>query len=378
MLRGLNNRTLSCYGSAARPQLALYTSSKVILQSQLHFKTSFGGQRTQLLQPFRRQLPPVRTYATYNRWNGSSRTSSGFNIVGLLRSRNTLYFAIAFGGFYLYNLNEAPFTHRRRMIWIPYWLETKIGDYSYRQIMYQYGSKLLPYSDPLYARTRKIMNRLLTVALENNENASQKAHLEKLKWTIHIINVDPREYPPNAFILPNGKIFIFSSILPVCKNDDGLATVLSHELSHQLAHHSSEQLSKQPFYIILSTLMYTITGVNWFNDLLIKGLLEMPASREMESEADHIGCELLARSCFNIQEAIAFWKRMAQAEQRLTGQVGQSGRVQEFFSTHPATERRIRDIQGWTPGLEIIKESSGCHEYQFGRFTEVSRNFFRK
>ena len=73
--------------------------------------------------------------------------------------------------------------------------------------------------------------------------------------------------------------------------------MLSHELSHQLAQHSSEQLLKQPIYMVLSIILYTITGVSWFNDLLINGVLTMPASREMESEADHIGCELLARAC---------------------------------------------------------------------------------
>lgn len=324
------------------------------------------------------QSAPARQYATYNRFNGSS-SSSSWNtttFINLLTSRRTIYFGVGFLGFYVYNLNEAPFTHRRRLIWIPYWLETKIGDFSYRQIMYQYGDKLVSSQDPLYGRISKIMNRLLSVALENNENQAQRHHLESLKWTIHIIKVDPREYPPNAFILPNGKIFIFSSILPICKNDDGLATVLSHELSHQLAHHSSEQLSKQPFYIMLSTLLYTVTGISWFNDLMIKGLLEMPASREMESEADHIGCELLARSCFNIGEAVQFWKRMAQAEEGFQARTG-SLRLQEFFSTHPATDRRINDIQHWTPGLEIIKESSGCYEHQFGLFQEVSRNFFR-
>ena len=140
--------------------------------------------------------------------------------------------------------------------------------------------------------------------------------------------------PPNAFILPNGKIFIFSSILPICENDDGLATVLAHELSHQLAQHSSEQLLKQPIYLVLSTILYSITGISWFNDLLINGVLTMPASREMESEADHIGCELLAKACFHPEQAINFWQRMSQAEKRLTGRTVagmESIQTWEFF-----------------------------------------------
>lgn len=40
----------------------------------------------------------------------------------------------------------------------------------------------------------------------------------------------------NAFVLPGGKIFVFTGILPVSANDDGLATVLGHEVAHQGAY----------------------------------------------------------------------------------------------------------------------------------------------
>ncbi|KAK6463604.1 metalloendopeptidase activity protein [Scheffersomyces coipomensis] len=328
------------------------------------------------------QLPPLRSsslrnYATYKRFNdnGSSR-STQFNYLNLLTNRRTLYFAGGCLGFYVYNLHEAPVTHRYRFIWIPYWLESKIGDYSYRQILSQYQDQIIPHSNPLYARIGNIMNKLLTVAIEHNDNESQRQHLKNLHWSINIIKVDNDKYPPNAFILPNGKIFIFSSILDICKNDDGLATVLSHELSHQLAHHSSEQLSKQPFYILLSTILYSITGISRINDLLIKGVLEMPASREMESEADRIGLELMAKSCFNLTESVKFWERMHQAEQSFNG-MGDS-KLLQFFSTHPQTEKRIHDIQHWLPELEHLKESSGCYEYQFGKFSDFSKNFFNR
>lgn len=314
-----------------------------------------------------------RSYATYKKFN---QANNNFDFSKLLYNRNLMYFGLGCGGFYVYNLHEAPFTHRLRFIWIPYWLETKIGDFSYKQILRQYQSDIRPHSDPLYSRISNIMNKLLTAALDNSTDEGLKSHLKKLKWSIHVINVDPSKVPPNAFILPNGKIFIFSSILPVCHDDDGLATVLSHELSHQLAHHSSEQLSKQPFYIVLLATLYAATGISWFNDLLIEGLLRMPASREMELEADHIGCELMARLCFNVPSAIHFWERMNSVEQKISGK-GRTPLLQEFFSTHPNTNKRIHDIQSWMSDLQTIKESSGCHEYQFDMFNQVQRNFFR-
>lgn len=308
-------------------------------------------------------------HASYKRFQPAPK----FSVASLLSNRLTLYFGGGCVAFYFYNLDEAPFTHRRRFIWIPYWMETKIGDYSYSQIMAQYKGKVAPKTDPVYAQITRVMNKLLASAIDNTQDPNQAAHLKLLNWTINVVNVtDPRQEPPNAFILPNGKIFIFSSILPICQNEDGLATVLSHELSHQLAHHSLEQLSKQPFYIMLSTLLYATTGISWFNDLLIAGLLKMPSSREMESEADHIGCELMARLCFDVKEAVNFWWRMEawESKQQMQG----SGLLQQFLSSHPNTQKRIKDIHTWMPELELIKESLECN--QWGRFSDFSRDFF--
>ncbi|RLV91439.1 Mitochondrial metalloendopeptidase OMA1 [Spathaspora sp. JA1] len=311
----------------------------------------------------------VRRYATYKRFSGANSTSTR-NYYQLLTSRNGLYLVGGSLGFYIYNLHEAPYTHRRRFIWIPYWLETKIGDYSYQQIKYQFQNQILPPTHPLYKRISNVMNKLLVVALTNetsNTSQQQQEHLRNLKWEINVVASE--QDPPNAFILPNGKIFIFSSIIPICQNDDGLATVLSHELSHQLAQHSSEQLSAQPFYLMLSTLLYSITGIRGINDLLISGLLTMPASREMESEADRIGCELMARACFNPESSLGFWARMNQMEKQ-TGK-----EMNQWFSTHPATSKRIHDIQSWMPELNSIRDSAGCGHYF--EFQQGVRNFFR-
>ncbi|WPK26052.1 hypothetical protein PUMCH_003397 [Australozyma saopauloensis] len=316
----------------------------------------------------------IRYYATYRRFNNSK---PEFDIRTLLRNRYLGYFVAGSIAFYVYNLDAAPFTGRHRFLWIPYWLETKIGDYSYSQLLGQYQNRIVPQSDPHYAQISRIMNRLLASAIDGTKDPRQVAHLKSLNWTIHIINApDAAREPPNAFILPNGKIFIFSSILPICKNEDGLATVLSHELSHQLAHHSLEQLSAQPIYMILSTLLYASTGISGFGDLLVTGLFQMPSSREMELEADHIGCELMARLCFNFREAVNFWGRMEQFEERLrkSQYALPNNMMMDFFSTHPNTKKRIQDIQLWIPELNTIQESSDCH--QFSLFQDFSRNFF--
>lgn len=324
---------------------------------------------------FKHQNPlDFQRNASYNRFQSSA---PAFNFGRLFSNR---FFGIFIGTsvvFYFYNVDEAPYTHRRRLLWIPYWLERKIGDYLYRQILSQYQAQLAPPSDPNYKAVTKVMNRLLSTAIDGCQDPNQKAHLKLLNWTVHIIRVaNPLLEPPNAFILPNGKIFIFSLIFPICKNEDGLATVLSHELSHQLAHHSLEQLSKQPIYIMLLTLLDAATGISWFTDLLVAGLFRMPASREMESEADRIGCELMARLCFNVESAEQFWQRMEnwenEAKKRAVG-MGDT-LIGQFLLTHPNTTKRIHDIRLWMPQMEQIKEASGCGHY--GVFQDFSRNYF--
>lgn len=303
----------------------------------------------------------VRGYSQYNRFQSNKTNHFHF-------FNNRVFLGIGAGliGFYVYNQNEAPFTHRRRFLWVPYWMEKRIGDMSYRQIMYQYQQYLVPRSDPVYRQIGKVVDKLLAHSFEANSDESQVRHLKLLNWEIHVINLP--NTPPNAFILPNGKIFMFASILPICKDSNGIATVLSHELSHQLAHHSMEQMSKQPFYIALLTLLYMATGVSWFNELLIAGFLTMPASREMELEADRIGCELMARLCYNLNQIPNFWLRMYEFEQRAGGR--KAPLLQEFLSTHPNTTKRIKDIQSWMPELQSIKETLDCH--QFNEF----RGFF--
>lgn len=314
-----------------------------------------------------------RRFATYKRFDNGP---APLDLRGILTSRWVQGSVLGLGAFYTYNLDRAPITGRVRCLWVPYFMERKIGDMSYKQILYQFGGQLLPTSHPLYHRIGTIMNQLLSTAIRNTPDQALVDHLKSLKWQIHIINVD-QNTPPNAFILPNGKIFVFLSILGLANNDAGLATVLSHELSHQLARHSSEQLSGRPLIMAFSILASLALSSSLIPDLIIKSVYEMPASREMETEADRIGLELMARLCYDVREALGFWKRM-DAWRQQHERVGRLSSVLEgFLSTHPTNDKRVHDITTWLPELEAIKESSGCYDHQFGWFQEAKRDFFR-
>lgn len=292
----------------------------------------------------------TQTYATYHRFNNQVSNS---NILQDPKSRRYLLTFLAVSGvIYVSNLHEAPVTGRLRFIWTPVWLEEKIGNASYRQLLAQYSSegKILPETHPTTRKVADIFKRILDVS---PVNASE------MNWKIHVI-MDPTA-PPNAFVLPGGKVFVFSSILPICSNDDGLATVLSHEFAHQLARHTGENLSSSPIYGMIGLFLYTLTGADLINRLIMNAIFTMPASRQMETEADYIGLMLMSKACFNPMESFKLWERMANYEKQRSGLF-----TAEFLSTHPSSQTRIDNMKEWQQKAREEYDKSHCG--QFGQF----------
>lgn len=143
----------------------------------------------------------------------------------------------------------------------------------------------------------------------------------------------------NAFILPGGKVFVYSGILPITRNQDGLAAVLGHEIAHNLAQHHGERMSATigPNILLygLIFLAAPVPGaffaVQAFGGWLLDTLFGRPMSRKMESEADYIGLLLMAEACYDPREAVHFWARMEKASK-----AGNAVESPEWMSTHPS------------------------------------------
>ncbi|CCD25314.1 metalloendopeptidase NDAI_0E04970 [Naumovozyma dairenensis CBS 421] len=310
---------------------------------------------------FQRNFSPIRSriryyYSNpdyYKRFN--YRQDQKITFTQLLKDPTSRkYLAILFGTgslFYITHLEEAPVSGRKRFLWIPRSLELKIGNYTYNSMLSETGNSILPSDHPLAKKVENIFGRIVEAA--QKDHTVDRSQLDGIKWKVHIVN-DPRA-PPNAFVLPGGKVFVFSSILNICQNDDGLATVLSHEFAHQLARHTSENLSKAPIYSIIGLVLYLVTGVENINRLLLDSLLRMPASRQMETEADYIGLMIMAKACFHPEESVKLWQRMSAFEKQIGG-----SRSLEFLSTHPASDRRIQNISEWLPKANNIYNESEC------------------
>ena len=159
----------------------------------------------------------------------------------------------------------------------------------------------------------------------------------------------------NAWCMPGGKIAIYSGMLDVTKNENGLAAVMGHEIAHAVAKHSVERASRgallntgtQIFDILsggkLSQVNRT-TGMNTVGLLSQLGIM-FPFNRKQESEADYLGLIFSSLSGYDIRETTKIWERMKEFNKGKT--------PSEFMSTHPSPDNRIRKIKDWTNSVTL-------------------------
>jgi predicted Zn-dependent protease len=170
----------------------------------------------------------------------------------------------------------------------------------------------------------------------------------------------------NAFCLPGGKVGVYTGILPITQTDAGLATVLGHEIGHAVAHHGASRMSQAMVSQGLGEAAGAYVGSSKYAQYqsLFMGaygigsqvLVELPYSREQESEADHIGIVYMARAGYDPQEAVAFWQRFATYNQQQGGSGGLS-----FLRTHPVDSVRIKQLQEWLPEAQAEFAKSQQH-----------------
>ncbi|KAL6150502.1 metalloendopeptidase [Exserohilum turcicum] len=254
------------------------------------------------------------------------------------------------GGFYLYNLEEVPVSGRRRFNIIPAQLEEALGQSSVEQVRQQYRGRILPESDGRVQLVKRVLERLLPYA--------EGEGLQGLDWEVAVIE-SPEQ---NAFVAPGGKVFVFTGMLPLCRDEDGVAAVLGHEIAHVVAHHTAERMSQAPL-VLLGVVLLSLFDMSLYSGkLLIDVFLSMPASRKHEAEADYIGLMMMAQGCYKPEAAMQLWARMERA--------GGAGPPQ-LLSTHPSHHNREEKIREWLPQAMRKAEASQCfattqHASQFG------------
>jgi predicted Zn-dependent protease len=149
--------------------------------------------------------------------------------------------------------------------------------------------------------------------------------------------------------MPGGKIAVYSGMLEVTKNIDGLAAVMGHEIAHAVAKHSVERASRGVLINVATQVTDILSGgkisqVNRTTGMNTVGLLTQlgilnPFNRKQESEADYLGLIFSSLSGYDIRETTKIWERMKEANK--------GKEPPEFMSTHPSSENRIKKINEW-------------------------------
>lgn len=156
----------------------------------------------------------------------------------------------------------------------------------------------------------------------------------------------------NAFCLPGGKVGVYTGILPITKDESGMATVLGHEIAHAVARHGGERMSEA---MLIQTGGQVLSASTANADPRWKAIasvaygvgsqvgVALPHNRKQESEADQIGLRYMARAGYDPEAAVGFWQRFAAFSAQ------QGNNTPAFLRTHPTDETRIRQLKEWMP-----------------------------
>lgn len=241
--------------------------------------------------------------------------------------------------FWLTACATAPVTGRKQLILIDPHMEMALGMQAYKEILKK--AKLC--KDPkINAMVERVGWRIAKATGRTD-----------FQWEFKVID-DPKTI--NAFCLPGGKVFVYTGLFKIVKNDAELATVLGHEVGHALARHGAERMS----LALLASLGEVALSMafDWKDQATRKlfltaydagatlGLI-LPYSRKQEFEADEIGVYLMAKACYDPRAALTFWQKMLKISRKRP-------HLPAFLSTHPPDEARIRRLKEIMPRMLAI------------------------
>ncbi|KAK2790094.1 hypothetical protein FQN51_002520 [Onygenales sp. PD_10] len=190
--------------------------------------------------------------------------------------------------FYIWNLEVVPMTGRRRFNFVPTNWEASMGETAYEEMLQQYRGQILPESHELVRYVDEVLQRLILNGLPELEAGDEI--MKNTKWKVHVVDSPEK----NAGVLPGGNVFVFTGILGVCGDKDGLAAVLGHEMAHVLAHHMAERMSTHAIGMAVAmgiAFLFDISGN--VPSVIYHLMTELPNSRTQEFEQDRSRQEAL-------------------------------------------------------------------------------------
>jgi metalloendopeptidase OMA1, mitochondrial len=268
---------------------------------------------------------------------------------GLQRSSQNLIAILTLSALalsFLPGCTTVPVTGRKQLSLVPESQMVQLGLSDFDQL-----KKEMPINhDPaINAMVQRVGSQIAQVANKDMPGA---------KWEFVVF--DSKE--ANAFCLPGGKVGVYTGILPITKDDAGLATVIGHEVAHAVARHGAERMSEALLMQAGGQVLGSATTAydpRWQQAALLaygvstKLGRELPHSRAQELEADHIGIIYMAQAGYDPKSAVLFWQRFMSYNQQQGG-----NSTPWFLRTHPVDEQRINQLRTFLPEAESVFRTS--------------------
>ena len=250
----------------------------------------------------------------------------------------------------LHSCSTAPITDRRQLKILP---ESKLNSQAAQ--IYEKVKEKEKMSEDIRTLNliRKIGSKIENSISEYFYRENMEDPTTNFQWEYILIE---NKKMKNAWCMPGGKIAVYTGILEITKNENGLAAVMGHEIAHAVAKHSVERASRGVLLKTGTSLINIATGgklseINRATGMDTVGLLSSigimnPFNRKQETEADYLGMIFASLSGYDIRETAKIWERMREANK--------GKEPPEFMSTHPSSSNRIENINGWINEI-IIK-----------------------
>ncbi len=254
---------------------------------------------------------------------------------------------------------SAPVTGRKQLLLVPESQAIEASKEAYAQTLAPIQKQGKLNDDPaLKARVDKITGRLIAQAIK------YRPETENWNWQVAVID-DPNTM--NAWCMAGGRMAIYTGLIQKLNlTDEEIAQVMAHEIGHALAKHTAERMSTamasqaalQVGAMLLGTQSATNQAALQAAAVATTVGVQLPNSRQQESEADRIGIELAAKAGYDPHAAVTLWDKMRKAS-------GDKGKF-DFLSTHPADEKRQQALAALVPQMmPYYEDKSPRPEYAF-------------
>jgi predicted Zn-dependent protease len=236
----------------------------------------------------------------------------------------------------------APITGRKQFVIIPADQMLSLSADSYTQVLKEIK---LSANQKYNTSVRNVGTKLTAAVRQYMKQNGTESSIEGYQWQYAVLVSDE----VNAWCLPGGQIAFYEGIMPICKDDNGIAVVMGHEIAHAIAQHGNERMSQQMAIqlggVALSEALKTKKETTQQIALAAFGVgstlaVSLPFSRTHEYEADELGLYFMAMAGYDPRNAPVLWERMIA--------LGGSG-TPEFLSTHPDPTNRIREMKRKMP-----------------------------